>query len=64
MKLIDKEYPAAKTNILSRCQIGFKLLKPDLEFHTNVLQCQTKLALKSANLLNITEYYLKFFYYI
>lgn len=36
----NDEIVAAKTNILSRCQAGYKLLKPDLGFDTNFLQCK------------------------
>lgn len=43
---------------------GFKLLKPDLEFGTKFLQCQTKLALGSAKLLKITKHCIILFYCI
>lgn len=45
----DKVYPWAQTITLSRCQVEYKLLKPDLEIDTNFLQCQITLALRIFN---------------
>lgn len=42
----DKVYSWAQTITLSRCQVEYKLLKPDLEIDTNFLQCQITLALR------------------